>query len=168
MNADPCESWYSRGGKGTFYCIKQRTLSVPRVFPCERCLPQTRYSCPRTFQPSGSLPVSSVNCLSPQSSVTSFVFWPLKNIHFSACWYFREGSAQHSLPPMRVHCAVCTTLMSWYTGICATTTTLGGMFPSLPWDFQHYYRIIVGDAGLEPGTFAPEVWCAANEPPEKL
>ena len=26
-------------------------------------------------------------------------------------------------------------------------------------------RIIVGDARIEPGTFGPEVWCAANEPP---
>ena len=26
-------------------------------------------------------------------------------------------------------------------------------------------RIIVGDARFEPGTFAPEVWCAAKEPP---
>ena len=26
-------------------------------------------------------------------------------------------------------------------------------------------RIIVGDAGFEPGTSAPEVWCAKNEPP---
>ena len=23
----------------------------------------------------------------------------------------------------------------------------------------------MGDAGFEPGTYAPEVWCAANEPP---
>ena len=36
----------------------------------------------------------------------------------------------------------------------------------------HYYtmslqriRIIVGDAGFEPGTSASEVWCATNEPP---
>ena len=26
-------------------------------------------------------------------------------------------------------------------------------------------RIIVGDTGFEPGTSAPEVWCATNEPP---
>ena len=26
-------------------------------------------------------------------------------------------------------------------------------------------RIIVGDAGFESGTSAPEVWCATNEPP---
>ena len=26
-------------------------------------------------------------------------------------------------------------------------------------------RIIVVDAGFEPGTSAPEVWCATNEPP---
>ena len=26
-------------------------------------------------------------------------------------------------------------------------------------------RIIVGDAGFEPETSAPEVWCATNEPP---
>ena len=29
---------------------------------------------------------------------------------------------------------------------------------------QHI-RIIVGDARFEPGTSAPEVWCATNEPP---
>ena len=29
-------------------------------------------------------------------------------------------------------------------------------------------RIIVGDAGFEPGTFASEVWCATNEPPHLL
>ena len=27
-------------------------------------------------------------------------------------------------------------------------------------------RIIVGDAGFEPKTSAPEVWCATNEPPK--
>ena len=27
------------------------------------------------------------------------------------------------------------------------------------------HRIIVGDAGFKPGTSAPEVWCATNEPP---
>ena len=26
-------------------------------------------------------------------------------------------------------------------------------------------RIIVGDAGFEPRTSAPEIWCASNEPP---
>ena len=26
-------------------------------------------------------------------------------------------------------------------------------------------RIIVGHVGFEPGTSAPEVWCATNEPP---
>ena len=26
-------------------------------------------------------------------------------------------------------------------------------------------RIIVEDAGFEPGTSAPEVWCSTNEPP---
>ena len=30
---------------------------------------------------------------------------------------------------------------------------------------QQRIRIIVGEAGFEPGTSAPEVWCAANEPP---
>ena len=29
-------------------------------------------------------------------------------------------------------------------------------------------RIIVGDAGLEPGTSAKEVWCATNEPPKDI
>ena len=29
-------------------------------------------------------------------------------------------------------------------------------------------RIIVGDAGFEPKTSAPEVWCATNEPPHLL
>ena len=28
--------------------------------------------------------------------------------------------------------------------------------------------IIVGDAGFEPGTSAPDVWCATNEPPHLL
>ena len=27
-------------------------------------------------------------------------------------------------------------------------------------------RFIVGDAGFEHATSAPEVWCAANEPPQ--
>ena len=41
--------------------------------------------------------------------------------------------------------------------------------------FFHYYkmilqciRIIVGDAAFEPGTFAPEIWCATYEPPHKV
>ena len=40
--------------------------------------------------------------------------------------------------------------------------------PPLPWDLQYYTmilqlpRIIVGDAGFEPGTSAPEVWCTTN------
>ena len=45
-------------------------------------------------------------------------------------------------------------------------------FPSLSWDFLLYFtmilqriKIIVVDAGFEPGTSAPEVWCATNEPP---
>ena len=49
---------------------------------------------------------------------------------------------------------------------------LRGRFPFLPWDFLYFItmilqriRIIVGDAGFEPGTSAPEVWCATNEPP---
>ena len=49
---------------------------------------------------------------------------------------------------------------------------LRGRFPSLP-RVLHYYtmilqrsRIIVGDAGFVPGTFAPEVWCTTNEPPQ--
>ena len=49
---------------------------------------------------------------------------------------------------------------------------LRGRFPALPWDFLYYYtmvlqliKIIVGDAGFEPGTSAPKVWCATNEPP---
>ena len=29
-------------------------------------------------------------------------------------------------------------------------------------------RIIVGGAGSEPGTSAPEVWCATYEPPPDL
>ena len=29
-------------------------------------------------------------------------------------------------------------------------------------------RIIVGNAGFEPGTSASEVWCATNEPPHLL
>ena len=52
---------------------------------------------------------------------------------------------------------------------------LSGRFPSLHWDFLHYFtmilqriRIIVGDAGFEPGTSAPEVWCATNKPPHLL
>ena len=48
-----------------------------------------------------------------------------------------------------------------------------GRFPSLyPWVFLHYdtmilqsITFIVGDAGFELGTSAPEVWCATNEPP---
>ena len=45
-------------------------------------------------------------------------------------------------------------------------------FPLYPEIFLHYYtmilqriRIIVGDAGFEPGTSAPQVWCATYEPP---
>ena len=46
-------------------------------------------------------------------------------------------------------------------------------FPSLPEILQYLYytmilqrpRIIVGDAGFEPGTSAPEVWRTASEPP---
>ena len=52
---------------------------------------------------------------------------------------------------------------------------LRGRFPSLPWDFLLYFtmilqriRIIVVDAGFEPGTSAPEVWCAVNKPPHLL
>ena len=48
-------------------------------------------------------------------------------------------------------------------------------FPTPPWDFLHYFtmilqrfRIIVWDARFEPGTSAPEVWCATNEPPHLL
>ena len=51
---------------------------------------------------------------------------------------------------------------------------LRGRFPSLLYS-EIFYRIhndpaahhgiIVGDAGLESGTSAPEVWCAGNEPP---
>ena len=29
-------------------------------------------------------------------------------------------------------------------------------------------RIIVGDAGFEPGASASEVWCATNEPPHRI
>ena len=29
-------------------------------------------------------------------------------------------------------------------------------------------RIIVGDAGFEPGTSAPEVWCATNVPLHRI
>ena len=50
-----------------------------------------------------------------------------------------------------------------------------GRFPSLPWDFCTLFtmilqriRIIVGDAGFEPGTSASEVWCTSNEPPHLL
>ena len=49
------------------------------------------------------------------------------------------------------------------------------MFPSLLWDCLHYctmilhsFRIIVGSLWrfrIRPRTFAPEVWCATNEPP---
>ena len=50
---------------------------------------------------------------------------------------------------------------------------LRGRLPSLPWYFLHdgtmilqRIRIIVGDAGFEPGgNSAPEVWCATIEPP---
>ena len=49
---------------------------------------------------------------------------------------------------------------------------LRGRLPSLPWDFLLYFtmilqrlRIVLVDAGFEPGTSAPEVWCATNEPP---
>ena len=45
-------------------------------------------------------------------------------------------------------------------------------FPLYPEFFLLYYtiilqriRIIVGDAGFEPGNSAPEVWCATDEPP---
>ena len=44
--------------------------------------------------------------------------------------------------------------------------------PLYPEFFLLYYtiilqriRIIVGDAGFEPGNSAPEVWCATDEPP---
>ena len=47
-----------------------------------------------------------------------------------------------------------------------------GRLPSLSGDFLLYFtmilqrmRIIVLDAGFEPGTYALEVWCATNEPP---
>ena len=47
----------------------------------------------------------------------------------------------------------------------------GGGSPLYP-EFLQYYtmilqrpRIIVGDAGFEPGTSASEVWCTSNEPP---
>ena len=43
---------------------------------------------------------------------------------------------------------------------------------TFPWVFLHYdtiilqrIRIIVWDAGFEPGTSAPEVWCTTSEPP---
>ena len=48
---------------------------------------------------------------------------------------------------------------------------LGGGFPLYPEFLQydtmilHRPRIIVGDAGFEPGTSASEVWRATNEPP---
>ena len=49
---------------------------------------------------------------------------------------------------------------------------LRGRSPSLPSLSLHYdtislqrIRIIVRDAGFEPGTSAPEVWSATNEPP---
>ena len=53
---------------------------------------------------------------------------------------------------------------------------LRGRFPSLPSVLQYYTMIlalqriiiIVGDAGFEPKTSAPEVWCATNEPPHLL
>ena len=47
-----------------------------------------------------------------------------------------------------------------------------GRLLSLSGDFLLYFtmilqrmRIIVLDAGFEPGTYALEVWCATNEPP---
>ena len=49
---------------------------------------------------------------------------------------------------------------------------LRGRFPSLPSVFLRYYtmilqriRILVGYAGFEPGTSAPEIWCASKVPP---
>ena len=57
-------------------------------------------------------------------------------------------------------------LLFWSCLFC-----LRGRVPPLPWDFLHYFtmilqriRIIVVDAGFEPRTSAPEVWCATNEP----
>ena len=49
----------------------------------------------------------------------------------------------------------------------------GGYHPLYPESLQYYTipqrpLIIVGDAGFEPGTSAPEVWPAANEPPHLL
>ena len=47
----------------------------------------------------------------------------------------------------------------------------GGGSPLYPENLQYYtmilqrIRIIVVDAGFEPGTSAPEVWRATNEPP---
>ena len=47
----------------------------------------------------------------------------------------------------------------------------GYRFPTLPWEFSTLLHnelqpigIIVGDAGFEPGTSAPEVWCATTSP----
>ena len=60
----------------------------------------------------------------------------------------------------------------FYFFIFISVFCLSGRLPSLHRVFLHYYtvilqriRIIVGDAGFEPGTSAPEVWCAANKPP---
>ena len=61
-----------------------------------------------------------------------------------------------------------TTILSMLQALefCRIFFCLKGKFLSLPWDFLHYdtiilqrIRIIVGDAGFEPGTLAPEVWC---------
>ena len=55
-------------------------------------------------------------------------------------------------------------LLTIIEGSCSRSYTV-------PWDFYivtmilQRIRTIVGDAEFEPGTSAPEVWCATNEPP---
>ena len=55
--------------------------------------------------------------------------------------------------------------------VCLYFFYLGGGFPLYPEILQYYtiflqrIRIIVVDAGFEPGTSATEVWRTSNEPP---
>ena len=55
--------------------------------------------------------------------------------------------------------------------LCIFFWASGGGSPLYPEILQYYtmilqrIRIIVVDAGFEPGTSAPEVWRATNEPP---
>ena len=104
------------------------------------------------------VPTEPQTCTSKVSS--SLQFWLL---HFSL---FHE-----ELPPVVTHgggggfgkCFLC---------FCFGFFFVSGVGAHLYPEFLHFYtmilqriRIIMEDAGFEPGTSAPEVWCSTNEPP---